>query len=266
MVWFKVDDQLAFHQKAVAAGNGAMGLWVRAGSWSGAQLTDGFIPTHMVPALGASDGDSDALVAARLWHTVEGGFQFHEWQNFQPTRDDVEADRAAARERMQRVRSQRRSSEDVRPNTSRTSEKVRSTPTRPDPSTAAAAADAAGKRPLVAEEDLPAAVAILASKLRAWTILAALRFDSLTGEQVTTIENLLDQHGDVVLVDTAKRTTRGTAPTLVNAYLGTWKSLPPPGRSLHALDELCPECNLTLAACDAKAITDPEFCPRKDIA
>lgn len=34
MSWFKVDDHLAFHRKTLAAGNEAMGLWVRAGSWS----------------------------------------------------------------------------------------------------------------------------------------------------------------------------------------------------------------------------------------
>lgn len=31
MPWFKVDDTLALHGKVVAAGNPAMGLWVRAG-------------------------------------------------------------------------------------------------------------------------------------------------------------------------------------------------------------------------------------------
>ena len=51
MSWFKVDDQLAFNAKIVAAGNEAMGLWVRAGSWSAAQLTNGFIPEHMAIAM-----------------------------------------------------------------------------------------------------------------------------------------------------------------------------------------------------------------------
>ena len=56
MSWFKVDDQLAFNAKVVAAGNEAMGLWVRAGSWSAAQLTDGFIPEHMANAMANGDG------------------------------------------------------------------------------------------------------------------------------------------------------------------------------------------------------------------
>ena len=41
MTWFRVDDTLAMHPKVYAAGNAAMGLWVRAGAWSMQQLTDG---------------------------------------------------------------------------------------------------------------------------------------------------------------------------------------------------------------------------------
>lgn len=88
MAWFKVDDQLAFNAKIVAAGNEAMGLWVRAGSWSAAQLTDGFVPNHMANAMAngmANECGADALVMAGLWHEVEGGFQFHDWEEFQPS-------------------------------------------------------------------------------------------------------------------------------------------------------------------------------------
>ena len=53
MPWFKVDDNLAFHHKVVAAGNAAMGLWVRAGAMCAQQLTDGFVPDHMVNTLGS---------------------------------------------------------------------------------------------------------------------------------------------------------------------------------------------------------------------
>jgi len=96
--WFKVDDQLAFHAKSVMAGNSAMGLWVRAGSWSSAQLTDGFIPTHMANAMAnamAKPCDPDALVLAGFWNEVEGGFQFHEWQDFQPSAETEKAKRKA---------------------------------------------------------------------------------------------------------------------------------------------------------------------------
>jgi len=87
--WFKVDDQLAFHAKIVAAGNSAMGLWIRAGSWSSAQLTDGFIPVHMANAMAnGMASDADALVTAGLWDEVDGGFRFHDWSHFQPSAEE----------------------------------------------------------------------------------------------------------------------------------------------------------------------------------
>jgi hypothetical protein len=102
MTWFKVDDHLAFHSKVVEAGNAAMGLWVRAGSWSAAHLTDGFVPNRIVIILAEGDGaQADALVAANLWLPADGGYQFHDWVDQQPSSHDVkerrrrEADRKA---------------------------------------------------------------------------------------------------------------------------------------------------------------------------
>lgn len=104
MPWFKVDDALAFHMKALAAGNAALGLWVRAGSWSMQQLSDGFVPASMVTALGGGHKDAKALTQAGLWHQVDGGFQFHDWAEYQPTRAEVAAEREATRERVKKHR------------------------------------------------------------------------------------------------------------------------------------------------------------------
>jgi hypothetical protein len=96
MPWFKVDDNLAFHYKTVAAGVSAMGLWVRAGSWCAQTLTDGFVPEHMVPALADGDaGLAGRLVEAGLWRRVKGGFVFHEWTDRQPSRQSIENLRTA---------------------------------------------------------------------------------------------------------------------------------------------------------------------------
>lgn len=78
MAWFQVDDQLAMHRKVCEAGNPAMGLWVRAGAWSMANLTEGFVSTAAAKTLG-SPAQAKALVAAGLWVEVPGGYQFHEW-------------------------------------------------------------------------------------------------------------------------------------------------------------------------------------------
>lgn len=94
MTWFMVDDNLALHQKVVVAGNEAMGLWVRAGSWCGQHLTDGFIPEHIVKLLGTRR-QADKLVTAGLWRVVDGGWAFHDWHDKQLSREDVESKRKA---------------------------------------------------------------------------------------------------------------------------------------------------------------------------
>lgn len=89
MTWFKVDDGLAFHTKTLEAGNAAMGLWVRAGAASARELTDGFVPTRLARQLG-TPAEARRLVAAGLWLEVDGGYQFHEWEQANPTRAEVE--------------------------------------------------------------------------------------------------------------------------------------------------------------------------------
>lgn len=99
MPWFKVDDNLAFHAKTVTAGNSAMGLWVRAGSWCAQQLTDGVVPRHMVVALGGTSTHAKRLVEAGLWHAIESGYRFHQWEQRQPSADEVRAEQAARHEK-----------------------------------------------------------------------------------------------------------------------------------------------------------------------
>lgn len=103
MPWFKVDDNLALHAKVLAAGNGAMGLWVRAGAWSMQQLTDGFVPNAIASTLG-SKPEARRLVDAGLWDQKDDGYQFHEWEQRQPSRVQVHADREAAAERQRKAR------------------------------------------------------------------------------------------------------------------------------------------------------------------
>lgn len=97
MPWFNVDDGFAFHRKAVMAGNSAIGMWVRAGSWCARELTDGFVPDHMVRTMG-TPAQAKRLVACGLWHRDDerGGYQFHEYSDDgrNMTREQVLAQRA----------------------------------------------------------------------------------------------------------------------------------------------------------------------------
>lgn len=103
IAWFKVDDGFAWHTKAVRAGNAACGLWVRAGSWSSQQLTEGYVPAEIASALG-SKAEVARLVASGLWVPSDDGFQFHQFLDRNPTREQVEDDRRAAAERQRRAR------------------------------------------------------------------------------------------------------------------------------------------------------------------
>lgn len=107
MPWFKVDDTMAHHHKVMAAGNAAMGLWVRAGAYCAQQLTDGHVSHAALATLGTA-AQAARLVAAGLWDDAPGGFRFHDWDDYQPTKSDVLAERAAAKERQARWRANRR--------------------------------------------------------------------------------------------------------------------------------------------------------------
>lgn len=94
MPWFKVDDQLHSHPKWVGASAAAKALWVTAGSWSAAQLTDGHVPRHVLPVVGGKPRTAEELVELGLWEHNGNGWVFHDWHQMQPSRVDVEAARA----------------------------------------------------------------------------------------------------------------------------------------------------------------------------
>lgn len=98
MPWFKVDDTFPHHAKVLTAGNAAVGLWVRAGAWSMQQLTDGYVPKHVAQTMGTR-AEAGRLVDAGLWQPVEGGYQFHEWEQRQPSKVDVLSERESNRRR-----------------------------------------------------------------------------------------------------------------------------------------------------------------------
>jgi len=151
MVWFRMDDSFPSHPKVLGIPRrdrlAAIGLWTLAGGWCAKQLTDGYLAEHMVDEIGGTQKAARTLVEVGLWELREGGYQFHDWDQYNPTREEVEADRAAARERMKRVRSGRSSggsSAEVRANTKRSSDQVRDP--RPVPSSSSSGTTSGAKR------------------------------------------------------------------------------------------------------------------------
>lgn len=103
-MWFRVCDTLYDHPKFYDASDAAVALWVRAGSWCMRNLTDGRVPAGMVARLGSEEAAAE-LVKRGLWRRVRGGgYRFHDWAQYQPTRAQVEADRKSARLRQERWR------------------------------------------------------------------------------------------------------------------------------------------------------------------
>jgi hypothetical protein len=109
MTWFKVDDSFHSHPKVLATSPAALGLWVVAGAWSGANLTDGFVPDSALLRLLPDSAElADVLVTAGLWRRAKGGYRFHDWGDYNPNSSDVKKERDAARERMRNLRAKRK--------------------------------------------------------------------------------------------------------------------------------------------------------------
>lgn len=166
MSWFKVDD--AFHsskpvkkipRKYRAA---AVGLWILAGTWSAQEEEDGFVPEYMLEELCGTPALAAQLVRAGLWMAVNGdvlpsssaaptdvlpsssgsgepGWQFKNWDKYQPTRDELEEKREKERIRKAKYRMSQRDTNGTP--TGQTEGHLRESdppdPTRPDPLTTA---------------------------------------------------------------------------------------------------------------------------------
>lgn len=142
MTWFKVDDSLHSHPKARRAGLAAMGLWALSGSHASQYLTDGFVPDWFVASWPRGRQLAARLVDADLWRAAERdglpGWQFHEWDERNPSREKVQHDRAETRQRVAAYRERAQSDRNGGGNgvTELVSNSVGTgAPTRPDPGT-----------------------------------------------------------------------------------------------------------------------------------
>jgi len=90
MTWFRIDDAFWSHPKTVALSPQAVALWIRAGSYACAHLTDGFVAHHSCVTV--LQGTPKAIAeltrvtpghAHALWAKVDGGYQFHDWGVYQ---------------------------------------------------------------------------------------------------------------------------------------------------------------------------------------
>lgn len=107
MSWFKIDDGFHCHPKVLEAGNEAIGLYVRCGSYSSQQLTEGFVP-RVIALMYGDTHLIDALVKVGLFRPVDGGWQIHDYGVYNPTREQVLGEREAAKQRQRNARERAR--------------------------------------------------------------------------------------------------------------------------------------------------------------
>lgn len=115
-MWFRVDDQFPFHRKTLRAGNAAIGLWVRAGAWlrqqekSGRASDRGVITVAELRAMGTATEvrrliDAGLLVPCKL--AGENAVRFHDWEEWQPSSDELTGKRDEWKTRKARQRAHR---------------------------------------------------------------------------------------------------------------------------------------------------------------
>lgn len=82
MSWARVDDGWWCHPKVMGQSLAAKGLWISALSWS-CQQRRPVVPQGFVAMMGATSEDVDELVAAGVWLAVDGGWEIHNWADYQ---------------------------------------------------------------------------------------------------------------------------------------------------------------------------------------
>ena len=122
MPWFKIDDASHSHPKFMAAGNAALGLWLRCGAYSAQHLTEGIVP-GAIAALYGTEPQARKLVKVGLWHAAghdcprcaqpnPGDFVVHDFfeGGRNTTRAQHEANKRGAAERAAKSRANRKGS------------------------------------------------------------------------------------------------------------------------------------------------------------
>ncbi len=103
MAWVKLDDSFWSNPKVVAVGNEAAGAYVRMLSYCGQHLTDGKVDESVAKFIAKPAILRKLEEFSFLVHQGEA-YLIPDYLDFNPSSEQVEGDRAAARERMRKLR------------------------------------------------------------------------------------------------------------------------------------------------------------------
>lgn len=115
-MWTRLADELMDHRKVFAAGeaiaNGgsknsgpivALGFYTLALMWSNKQLADGYLPSSVIKSFSRYVDNptsvADALVKAGLFEKTEGGYQIHDYTDYNSSAAQVRKKRREDRNR-----------------------------------------------------------------------------------------------------------------------------------------------------------------------
>lgn len=111
MPWARFEDRFPSNRKIRKLDDAAFRLYVSAICWSAENLTDGVVEVDDLPLVSDVKQPSDlvqTLVQLGLWETRPGGWFIHDYFEYNPTAEQVKAERSLKTARQQRWREGRR--------------------------------------------------------------------------------------------------------------------------------------------------------------
>ena len=112
MPWGRLDDRANGNAKLLALSDAAWRMWGCGLIYCQANLTDGFIPDHAILTFGVRAKNKSAVVAelcsvlipskSSLWERVPGGYQVHDYFDWNVSRDEVLTVRQHSKQRFER--------------------------------------------------------------------------------------------------------------------------------------------------------------------
>ena len=113
MSWFPLEETITDHPKILQVGHKGFALYVAGLCYASKHLTNGFILTpavsSLLPDLRAQVAKvAVGLVNAGLWEETSGGYQVHDYLDYQRSREQVEARRREGAARQRKLQDKRR--------------------------------------------------------------------------------------------------------------------------------------------------------------
>jgi len=110
MAWFKVDDGFYSSVKFLSIPREyqaqAAGAWLLCGTWSADKMTDGIVPYSIMSLWEFDEQVVHWLCKVGLWKHLDDGLEqairFHDWEDYQPTKEQL----LAKNERISKARSE----------------------------------------------------------------------------------------------------------------------------------------------------------------